>query len=155
MGSGKHFALTMVYAFNGTSERRPLWDRLANISHLMKGPWAICGDFNTVLSSAELLGGNSTMEEIEIEEFKACVDECEVINCPAIRSLFTWCNKHDPSTRVYSRLDRALVNQEWLSQHPQAYAHFYCEGIFDHTPCVIQDKDAGVQKRKSFKYFNM
>ncbi|XP_074299812.1 uncharacterized protein LOC141630982 [Silene latifolia] len=150
---GRSFAITMGYAFNGASNRRPLWERLVHFSHLMREPWAICGDFNTVLSPAERLGGNSTMEEIE--EFKACVDECGVLDSPAIGSLFTWCNKHEPSSRVYSRLDRVLVNQDWLTQRPQAYAHFYCEGIFDHIPCVVQAKIVGSQKRRSFKYFNM
>ncbi|XP_074318699.1 uncharacterized protein LOC141655521 [Silene latifolia] len=143
----------MVYAFNGTQERKPLWESLYNIKKNMKGPWVICGDFNTVLSPAERLGGNNIVEEID--DFKACMDECEIMDCPATGYLFTWCNKHDPSTRVYSRLDRVLVNKEWLQKHLQNYAHFFCEGIFYHTPCVIQAK-SGVQKsRRSFKYFNM
>ncbi|XP_074297189.1 uncharacterized protein LOC141627884 [Silene latifolia] len=103
-------------------------------NHLKKGPWVICGDFNTVLQPSERLGGSSTMEEMD--DFKACVDECEV-------------------TRVYSRLDRVLVNQEWLQNNGQAFAHFFCESTFDHTPCVVQRKTDLCKRNRSFKYFNM
>ncbi|XP_074315533.1 uncharacterized protein LOC141651732 [Silene latifolia] len=99
------------------------------------------------------IGGNSTVEELE--DLKACVDECEVADGPASGSFFTWCNKQDPATRVYSRLDRVLVNHQWLHDNPSLYAQYYCEGIFDHTPCVIQDFDDKEKKRRSFKYYNM
>ncbi|XP_074266652.1 uncharacterized protein LOC141589931 [Silene latifolia] len=120
---------------------------------MTQGPWVICGYFNTVLSPTERLGGHSTEEEIA--DFKQCVDECEVLDCPASGSLYTWCNKQDPTTRVYSRLDRVLVNQMWLTENSLAYAHFYCEGMFDHTPCVVQEQCDGPKKRRSFKYLNM
>ncbi|XP_074288009.1 uncharacterized protein LOC141613166 [Silene latifolia] len=143
----------MVYAYNGTQERKELWDRLCVFKRSIQGAWVICGDFNTVLVPAERLGGNSSVEEME--DFKACVDECEVADSPASGSFFTWCNKQDPATRVYSRLDRVLVNHQWLSDHPSVYAHFYCEGIFDHSPCVLQAFDDKDKKRRSFKYYNM
>ncbi|XP_074315285.1 uncharacterized protein LOC141651471 [Silene latifolia] len=153
MGTNTQFHLTMVYAFNGLHERKVLWSKLSQFKDYIQGAWAICGDFNTVLSPNERLGGASSEEEIT--DFKNCIDDCEVMDCPATGSLFTWCNKHEPATRVYSRLDRVLVNQKWLQDHPQAYAFFYCEGIFDHCPCVVQSKLVGGKKKRSFKYFNM
>ncbi|XP_074300991.1 uncharacterized protein LOC141632336 [Silene latifolia] len=151
--SKSQFTLTVVYACNGTQERKKLWVKLSQIKIQIQVPWVICGDFNTVLSPNERLGGHSTEEEID--DFKQCVDECEVMDCPASGSLYTWCNKQDPTTRVYSRLDRVLVNQMWLTANPLAYAHFYCEGTFDHTPCVVQEQCDGPKKRRSFKYLNM
>ncbi|XP_074265880.1 uncharacterized protein LOC141588331 [Silene latifolia] len=153
MGTNTHFHLTMVYAFNGLHERKELWSKLSQFKDYIQGAWAICGDFNTVLSPNERLGGASSEEEIT--DFKNCIDDCEVMDCPATGSLFTWCNKHEPATRVYSRLDRVLVNQKWLQDYPQAYAFFYCEGIFNHCPCVVQSKLVGGKKKRSFKYFNM
>ncbi|XP_074304025.1 uncharacterized protein LOC141638510 [Silene latifolia] len=110
LGSGYCFWLTMVYAYNGTQERKDLWDKLCMFKRSIQDAWVICGDFNTVL---------------------------------------------DPATRVYSRLDRVLVNHQWLSDHSSVYAHFYCEGIFYHTPCVLQAFDDKDKKRRSFKYYNM
>ncbi|XP_074297070.1 uncharacterized protein LOC141627746 [Silene latifolia] len=61
----------------------------------------------------------------------------------------------DPQTRVYSRLDRVLINHLWTQYRPNAYAHFYNEGTFDHTPCIIQEPDTSMKGKRSFKYFNM
>ncbi|XP_074314947.1 uncharacterized protein LOC141651123 [Silene latifolia] len=153
LGKGQLFHLTAVYAFNDTMERKALWNKLCHFKNSINGPWAICGDFNIVLAPAERLGGNSTMEEMD--DFKYCVDECEVTDCPASGSLYTWSNKQELETRVYSRLDRVLVNHEWLAENSNIYAHFYCEGTFDHTPCVIQCVNVEGKKRRNFKYFNM
>ncbi|XP_074315441.1 uncharacterized protein LOC141651640 [Silene latifolia] len=110
--SNFRFYCTFVYAFNGINERTPLWEDLQQFSQQIVAPWVVCGDFNCVLSPSERLGGHTTEEEIN--DFQAYIDYCSFIDCPAIGSFYTWNNKQDPSTRVYSRLDRVLVNQEWL-----------------------------------------
>ncbi|XP_074266480.1 uncharacterized protein LOC141589753 [Silene latifolia] len=124
LGNGYMFWLTMVYAYNGIQERKELWERLCTFKRSIQGAWVICGDFNIVLVPAERLGGNITVEEME--DFKACLVECEVADVPASGSFYTWCNKQ-----------------------------FYCEGVFDHTPCVIQAFDDREKKIRSFKYYNM
>ncbi|XP_074277561.1 uncharacterized protein LOC141601195 [Silene latifolia] len=137
VGTGYSFYCTIVYAFNGVGERKPLWDKIRHFSDQIQIPWLVCGDFNTVLKPAERLGGNSTEEEMT--DFQACVDYCDIQDSLATGSFFTWNNKQEPLTRVYCRLDRVLVNKEWLTQRPGASAHFLVEGYFDHTPCLIQN----------------
>ncbi|XP_074299197.1 uncharacterized protein LOC141630250 [Silene latifolia] len=73
----------------------------------------------------------------------------------ATGSYFTWNNKQEAHTRVYSRLDRALVNHTLLLLRPDYYAYFHVEGYFDHTPCLIQRTSNTMQKKRCFKYFNM
>ncbi|XP_074305611.1 uncharacterized protein LOC141640829 [Silene latifolia] len=90
-----------------------------------------------------------------MNDFQACINYCSFIDCPAIGSFYTWNNKQDPSTRVYSRLDRVLVNQEWLHARMDTCAHFLNDGLFDHTPCIIQLRNNSMVGRKSFKYFTM
>ncbi|XP_074283367.1 uncharacterized protein LOC141607916 [Silene latifolia] len=126
IGSGQSFHMTMVYAFNGVQERKSLWMKLKHFSTQVNGPWLICGDFNTVIKPCERLGGQSTEEEMN--DFQDCLDHCSVVDMPATGSHFTWNNKHDASSRVYSRLDRALVNSEWIVQKPDYFAHFHLEG---------------------------
>ncbi|XP_074304260.1 uncharacterized protein LOC141638972 [Silene latifolia] len=121
----KKFQLTMIYAFNGLQERIALWNTLKNISATCCTPWLWLGDFNTVLSPIERLGGNTTDAEMETID------------------------------RVYSRLDRAMGNQEWLAEFANSLAHFHPEGLFDHCPCTIVDRNADIGGKKSFKYFNM
>ncbi|XP_074266756.1 uncharacterized protein LOC141590039 [Silene latifolia] len=147
------FYVTMIYAFNDVTERKELWAKLIAFNSKFKGPWVICGDFNTVLVPSERLGGKSTFEEMD--DFQQCVNECGVTDCSAIGSFFTWTNKQEPASRVFSRLDRLLVNDEWLKDNPLAYAHFYYEGVFDHTPCVVQVQNDLEKPRRAFKYYNM
>ncbi|KAK9669939.1 hypothetical protein RND81_13G165500 [Saponaria officinalis] len=74
--------------------------------------WAICGDFNCVLSHLERLGGKVIVNEIV--PFQNCLAACGLYDVKASGSLFTWKNKQKLETRVYSRLDRFLINDDWL-----------------------------------------
>ncbi|XP_074313830.1 uncharacterized protein LOC141649026 [Silene latifolia] len=150
ISTGSHFFCTMIYAFNDITERKVLWKDLMFFADSINGPWMLCGDFNCVLSPTERLGGNTTIEEMA--DFQACVDYCALMDCPAVGSFYAWNNKQDPSTRVYSRLDRVLVNHDWLQCRNYAYANFHNEGLFDHSPCIIQDSMGNIVGRKSFKF---
>ncbi|XP_074278056.1 uncharacterized protein LOC141601660 [Silene latifolia] len=126
------FKLSMVYAYNDIN---------------------VCGDFNCVLAHSERLGGSSS--DTEIAEFQQCLTKCELVDSPAMGSLFTWNNKQEPATRVYSRLDRVLINEEWSTHMADMCAHFLPEGVFDHTPCVIKSRRQLTTHNKPFMYYNM
>ncbi|XP_074307395.1 uncharacterized protein LOC141642473 [Silene latifolia] len=90
-------------------------------------PWLWAGDFNTVLSPLERLGGNTI--DAEMQQFQDCVSICCMEDVPATGALFTWSNKQEPNERVYSRLDRMMGNQEWFMMFADYVAHFHPEGI--------------------------
>ncbi|XP_074318492.1 uncharacterized protein LOC141655305 [Silene latifolia] len=146
------FFLTMVYAFNGVNDRVPLWGHLRRITGTIVGPWAIAEDFNCVLFATERVGAN--VPSTEMEPFRDCVVDCGVLDIAATGSLFTWKNKQKPEERIYSRLDRVLVNKAWCDHLPDLYAHFLPEGMYDHTPCIVSSSKQ-IQGKRSFKYFNM
>ncbi|XP_074315518.1 uncharacterized protein LOC141651716 [Silene latifolia] len=149
----KKFLLTVIYAFNDLMERTILWKFLKETASTCTMPWLWVGDFNTVLSPIERLGGNTT--DAEMEHFQECVSLCEMEDIKATGALFTWSNKQAPTNRVYSRLDRATGNPEWMSHYGEYMAHFHPEGMFDHCPCTIVDRKVEFNGKKSFKYFNM
>ncbi|XP_074314243.1 uncharacterized protein LOC141649452 [Silene latifolia] len=105
------------------------------------GTWALVGDFNTVLSPDERVGGNTKQDDMD--DFIRCMASCGMTDIPSTGALFTWNNKQDLTTRIYSRLDRFLVNQAWLDIFPDMVAHFYPEGLFDHYPCIISNIKIG------------
>ncbi|XP_074304794.1 uncharacterized protein LOC141639619 [Silene latifolia] len=80
ISSNQRFFLSMVYAFNDLTERLPLWEQL---------------------------GGDST--NAEINDFQKCLDRCTLVYSPAIGSFFTWNNKQDFATRVYSRVQVSKI----------------------------------------------
>ncbi|XP_074277927.1 uncharacterized protein LOC141601533 [Silene latifolia] len=122
------FWLTMTYAFN------------------------VVGDFNCVLSPSERVGGNAPSGEIE--PFRRCVADCGLVDIAAIGAVYTWNNKQKHDERIYSRIDRFMVNKAWCDNFTDLYAHFMPEGLYDHTPCVVKSSNQG-QSKRSFKYFNM
>ncbi|XP_074277566.1 uncharacterized protein LOC141601201 [Silene latifolia] len=152
VASTTQFFVSMVYAFNDLVDRRSLWNQLINFASVINGPWMAAGDFNCVLSHIERLGGTST--DAEIDEFQSCLDACGLVDSPAQGAYYTWNNKQDASTRVFSRLDRLLINSEWSQKVSSMYAHFLPEGTFDHTPCIIKSSDQS-DNLKSTKMFQV
>ncbi|XP_074314484.1 uncharacterized protein LOC141649700 [Silene latifolia] len=132
--NNNQFAHTLVYAFNGVAQRESLWANLSRIASSITGPWAIGGDFNYVLQAQKRLGGNVTVAESE--PFQNCLDVYGMIDIQATGAYYTWSNKQPPETRVYSRLDRFLVYQDWMRKLPDYFAHFPPERMFDHNPCL-------------------
>ncbi|XP_074313921.1 uncharacterized protein LOC141649122 [Silene latifolia] len=143
----------MVYAFNKVEERLPLWDSLKLFASNVNCAWMVCGDFNNVLRPNERLG--SSVTDAETKDFKECLDVCGLMEMSARDAFFTWNNKHESNTRVFSRLDRCVINDEWLLLYPDSTANFLPEGNFDHNPCVIDTTMEGNRGKSQFRYFNM
>ncbi|CAI9094645.1 OLC1v1030420C1 [Oldenlandia corymbosa var. corymbosa] len=69
--------------------------------------------------------------------------------------LYTWYNNRVGEERVYAKLDRALVNGEWVDTFPDSLVSVQMEGISDHTPLVVQIENKIQKKATPFKFFNM
>ncbi|XP_074301103.1 uncharacterized protein LOC141632456 [Silene latifolia] len=82
-----HFHYTIVYAFNGVSEREPLWSNLRRLAGAIHGPWAVGGDFNCVLFDHVRLGGK--VSHAEADPFHDCLDSCHLINNQALGAYYT------------------------------------------------------------------
>ncbi|XP_074318047.1 uncharacterized protein LOC141654831 [Silene latifolia] len=153
IGTSASFWFTVVYGFNSEGDRHDLWNQLKALKDICTGPWCICGDFNSLLNFNERIGSEVSWNEIS--EFRQCVSYCEVTDIQAHGSFFTWNNKQDPSTRVFSRLDRFLINMEWMELYPNSYAYFMNEGTFDHCPCICYRTTDLPIRKPCFRYFNM
>ncbi|XP_074313862.1 uncharacterized protein LOC141649060 [Silene latifolia] len=151
--NSKMFYLTMIYAHNDIVSREELWSKMKAFAMQCDGPWAMAGDFNCVLTPEERLGGQSSIAEMA--PFRDCLDQCGMIDIPATRSKFTWNNKQGPDSRVFSKLDRFFVDQEWLDCFPDLQAHFHPEGLFDRTPCTVSSSLRECKGRPPFRYYNM
>ncbi|XP_074305473.1 uncharacterized protein LOC141640663 [Silene latifolia] len=152
-GTGDSFWYTVVYGFNTEGKRLSLWDSLKQLKDICTKPWCVCGDFNSLLNYNERLG--SEVNGNELRDFRHCVNYCEVTYIQAHGSFFTWNNKHEPDTRVFSRIDRFLVSIDWMFLYPDSYAYFMNEGTFDHCPCICYRKVDAPTRKSSFRYFNM
>ncbi|XP_074277529.1 uncharacterized protein LOC141601159 [Silene latifolia] len=145
--------MSVVYGFNRATKRIPLWQSLLLMHQVVNGPWVVMGDFNSVLAMDERIG--SEISVAEVRDFQKCVDACGIGDIPAQGSFFTWNNKQEVGDMVFSRIDRAMFNVEWLLKYPDTITMFHPEGLFDHCPCTMTLKPDCVRERGSFKYFNM
>ncbi|XP_074298560.1 uncharacterized protein LOC141629460 [Silene latifolia] len=151
--SGCVWWLFMVYGFNRVVERIPLWQSLESMKHMASGPWVVMGDFNNVLAMNERVG--SVVTASEMKGFQDCVDECGIMDLPLEYAFFTWTNKQKPGSMVFSRINIAMANDEWLNVYPDTSTVFHPEGLFNHCPCTITLCPTVERKKGSFKYFNI
>ncbi|XP_062105698.1 uncharacterized protein LOC133817249 [Humulus lupulus] len=145
------FFVTYVYAFNDEEGRKRLWKDLQDLS--VMGPWIVMGDFNDILAKEERIGNRVRYKTST--DFTDCVANCQLEDVKYSGSFYTWCNKQHGEDRIYSKIDRVLANEVWLSLFPDVEIVFLNEGLFDHTPAVLTVYSNVPCGRKPFKYFNM
>uniref|UniRef100_A0A803QI18 DUF4283 domain-containing protein n=1 Tax=Cannabis sativa TaxID=3483 RepID=A0A803QI18_CANSA len=149
---GKFF-VSLVYAFNDVKKREELWDELEEVAHKIDEPWLIMGDFNEILKANERIGKRA--QSLPSQRFRDSMEKCKMADLKFSGSFFTWNNKQTPEERIFSKIDRAMVNTQWLNVFPCSEAVFLPEMNFDHSPILVtiyEDKSYG---KKPFRYYNM
>ncbi|XP_048503127.1 uncharacterized protein LOC125498865 [Beta vulgaris subsp. vulgaris] len=84
-----------------------------------------------------------------------CLRRCGLQEQASQGPFYTWSNKQDGEDRVFSKIDRVLMNDRWEDQYGSSIVTFYPEVISDHSPCVIRFDHNIVAKPRPFKFFNM
>ena len=153
LNSGMSFLMSFVYAFNGGIERRPLWqDLVLTSTQLPDGtPWCVCGDFNICLGPSEasyLVRWNNHMED-----FRSCLSRVGLSDLRNTGPIFTWWDCCISSPK-FKKLDRCLVNGDWLATFGGALAKTLPRGISDHSPIGILLGLHVEKVHKPFQFFN-
>lgn len=131
----RRFQFTVLYAENEANGRKELWDNLKRVADTTDGAWVVAGDFNCPLTYEDRIG--RPIQAHEIAHFVDCTEYCNICDMCQVGSAFTWTNKQLGDSRVYSKIDRTLVNPGWVDLFPQSFVHYKPEGVFDHFPAVI------------------
>lgn len=152
-GLNRSYACSFIYGFNDAVSRKQLWCELKSLSPQIRGPWFVGGDFNCPLNFEDRIG--SKVRLTEIRPFRECVEECELYDMKNNGTMFTWNNKQEGKVRVFSKIDHALVNMEWISAFPSVETFFLPKGDFDHCPTLVKFLTNTTMGNKPFKYFNM
>ncbi|GJT01793.1 RNA-directed DNA polymerase, eukaryota, reverse transcriptase zinc-binding domain protein [Tanacetum coccineum] len=149
------FYCTMIYASNSGMERRRLWKDLGIQKIITNGvPWVIMGDFNVTLKVSEHSNGGAFPTN-EMTEFQECIDNIEVLDLHSEGFHFTWTKSlRSPKCSTLKKLDRIMVNEDFVDIFQLAHGVFLPYLISDHTPIVVRIPN-GVQKRKgAFRFSN-
>ncbi|XP_070032225.1 uncharacterized protein [Nicotiana tomentosiformis] len=137
-----------VYGMHTIQDRNRLWEDLKIIMDGVSGPSLIIGDFNTILSSEDRVQGNS-VQEIEVRDFKNFILGTWLDELKTVGRKFTWTNNH-----IHSRIDRILVNAEWIQKWPAMEGIIMNHGFSDHYPLSVANDGTNQEGRRPLKFLN-
>ncbi|KAK9713361.1 hypothetical protein RND81_06G022500 [Saponaria officinalis] len=150
-GSNSVFHSTFVYAFNDPTARLALWDGLTSLSSTVQ-EWVVLGDFNVIRDTTELISSSlPNLDDILV--FNACILSCVLTDLQSSGCEFSWTNNQDGADRVWSKLDRAMVNGAWLSKFSLSSSLFLPVGVSDHSPVLVAIMAAAARPRR-FSFLN-
>ncbi|KAI9074990.1 hypothetical protein K1719_043040 [Acacia pycnantha] len=110
------FLLTAVYVLPENSQKLLFWEELRNLASSITNPWVVMGDFNDIASASERTGGSGPIGS-RLHSFTSQMQQCHLSDLGAIGPKFTWRGPRlRDGRRLFERLDRAIVNQSFLSQ---------------------------------------
>ncbi|GJW63854.1 hypothetical protein Tco_0115738 [Tanacetum coccineum] len=151
----KELFCSFVYGHNKYSHRRILWDNLC-VHKVFVGnrPWCLLGDFNAALFLEDSTAGSSTMD-IAMREFKACVEEIEVMDVQCSGLQYTWNQKPRGGEGILKKIDRVLGNLDFNDSFVGAHVLFQPYRISDHSPAVLKLPSVTNKLPRPFKFTNI
>ncbi|KAK9681700.1 hypothetical protein RND81_10G021200 [Saponaria officinalis] len=145
------FHATFTYARNDGIVRESLWQSLIQISSTVQA-WIVLGDFNVVRDASERISSYAPNLS-DILAFNACILNCQLEDMHSLGCEFTWTNNQDNEARMWSKLDRGLVNENWIKLFP-SYSVWFCPaGVSDHSPALVTIFEEAPRRRR-FSYLN-
>ncbi|XP_049394714.1 uncharacterized protein LOC125859004 [Solanum stenotomum] len=129
---GRIFFITSIYARCDAMERLELWEELEEMD-TAGSPWLGGGGFNVILNKEEKLGGQEFSQH-EATDFATCINSCTLTEVRFTGSKYTWWNGRINDAYIFERLDRVLVNQEFLDVIPQVEVQHLSRQDFTGSP---------------------
>lgn len=109
---GSQMVATIVYAKYDKMESIALRDDIYSMSH-NRVSWMAGGEFNVITNEEENIGGMPVYPN-KYEDFAFCINSCNLVDVKFKGSPFTWGNGRVDEQCIFKRLDRIVVNQEFL-----------------------------------------
>ncbi|GKB92869.1 RNA-directed DNA polymerase, eukaryota, reverse transcriptase zinc-binding domain protein [Tanacetum coccineum] len=91
----------------------------------------------------------------DMQEFGDCVNDIEVEDINSTCLFYTWIKSpFKPETSILKKLDRVMVNSDFIDHYGNANARFLPFLISDHSPVVLHIPNTLEKKKKSFRFSN-
>ncbi|XP_057779903.1 uncharacterized protein LOC130998504 [Salvia miltiorrhiza] len=124
-----------VYAPIGSGDKRILWDALSSIVE-QNTDRSVCilGDFNSVRRRDERVGSGEAFGVVDARSFEEFIRENDLEEIKTQGRKFTW---YKPNGKCKSKIDRFLVNENWLAAWEGTSARGLQRSISDHCPIIL------------------
>ncbi|XP_042959294.1 uncharacterized protein LOC122294521 [Carya illinoinensis] len=134
--------------------RRALWQELEGLL-VTDQPWIVVGDFNTIRMDSERIGGNPRSLP-SMNEFNDFIDRCGLFELTCSGQRLSWCNGHAGTSRSWARLDRVLINNNFLTRFQFTKVNYLSCKSSDHCPMVVSSEIPFTAYGPSpFRFMNM
>ena len=98
----------------------------------------MAGDFNVTAHPSESSNFNgSQVITSDMKEFNEATKQLTVFDHVFQGPIFTWLNRHQPDDFLSRKLDRVLINDQWLVQYPHSSVKFLPPKVSDHCPALV------------------
>ncbi|CAN1334813.1 Transposon TX1 uncharacterized 149 kDa protein [Linum perenne] len=111
----------------------------------------ITGDFNAIRSSAE--ASNGSVGGSSSREFNDWINSNNFVDHRVCGEWFTWMNNQDGKP-ISRRLDRVLVNQEWMLKFGKSRVTTTLPHLSDHCGIMTETDTSIGRVPSAFKFFN-
>ena len=147
--SAKRCCVVNVYAACSLKEKKRLWEDLSKCKEASQIElWCFCRDFNAIRSRMERQGADRGDFTSEIKGFNEFIESNLLLDLPIVGKNFTWFRSNGTAK---SRIDRALVSEEWLQCWPMCKQYVQRREVSDHCALMIKclDKEWGPKPFRS------
>ncbi|XP_070005030.1 uncharacterized protein [Nicotiana sylvestris] len=142
------FGFSAIYGLHTIKDRLKLWSKMRQIHSIQQGPWLAMGDYNVVLHTQDRQYG-SEVQEMETKHFKEYMKDTRMNELQYVGRSYTWTNNH-----TYSRIDRGLVNVNWMMTMPNVKVQVLEPLVSDHSPLKLVITHVQGKKNRPFRFFN-
>ncbi|XP_075101622.1 uncharacterized protein LOC142177061 [Nicotiana tabacum] len=142
------FYFTTVYGLHTIEDRKILWHELEGIHNGTDEAWIAMGDYNAILGVEDRESDNP-VQEVEIRDFSDFMLNNNMNELKYIGRKYIWTNSH-----VWSKIDRAIVNTEWMTTMKQMEVIVMDRFISDFTPLSIHFDETGQGGPKPYRFYN-
>ncbi|XP_026459314.1 uncharacterized protein LOC113359951 [Papaver somniferum] len=103
-----NFIVTFVYGDNYYMNKRNLWASLEAFAEFNSNHWLV-----------------------------NCIQSSQLFDLPFTDCFYTWNNCQMDGSIIRSKIDRVIINTDWIHHFILSTAEFLVPGISDHRPCII------------------
>ncbi|XP_050213617.1 uncharacterized protein LOC126665006 [Mercurialis annua] len=132
----------------------------------MMKKWIILGDFNSLISNLDKVGGNDVDMQAS-DEFKSWVSDANIAKLKKFGNCYTWTNNQHGGDNIWRKIDWCFVNSVWLAEWPESFyetkspsisiiARFWIMGVHMFKVCQklkLLRKELRVLNKEKFSEF--